>query len=124
VAPSTLTKRILGFLWLCLIGLLIGASFDLLAHKLSIFAWVEGDLVKVQGNLPKGKHPKQGMVYVYNGNDKLLLKIEILPDGTATFPLANWETGFKIVLDIGHGHQSYWILTPFDIKQQLEENKD
>ena len=109
----------------CLVVLLCGPS-GVLAHQLSVFAWVEGDTVKVQGNLPKGKHPKQGMVFVYDGNDQLLLKKQIQPDGTATFPLENWETGLKIVMDIGHGHQSYWILTPFDIKQQRTEkqNKD
>ena len=100
---------------------IVWAPSGVLAHQLSVFAWVEGDNVKVQGKLPKGKHPKQGMVFVYDGNDRLLLQKKIQPDGTATFPLKNWETGFKILLDIGHGHQSYWILTPFDIKQQRGE---
>jgi nickel transport protein len=100
---------------------LVWAPPEVLAHQLSVFAWVEGDNVKVQGKLPKGKHPKQGMVFVYDGNDRLLLQKQIQPDGTATFPLKNWETGLKILLDIGHGHQSYWILTPFDIKQQRGE---
>lgn len=92
-----------------------------LAHQLSVFAWVEGDKVVVQGKLPKGRHPKQGMVFVYDGNDKLILQKKIQTDGTTTFPLKNWETEFKILLDIGQGHQSYWILTPFDIKQQRGE---
>ena len=61
------------------------------------------------------------MVFVYDGNDKLLLRKQLQPDGTATLPLKNWETGLKILLDIGHGHQSYWILTPFEIQQQLGE---
>ena len=100
---------------------IVWAPSGVLAHQLSVFAWVEGDNVKVQGKLPKGKHPKQGMVFVYDGNDRLLLQKQIQPDGTATFPLKDWETGLKILLDIGHGHQSYWILTPFDIKQQRGE---
>jgi nickel transport protein len=100
---------------------LVWAPSGVLAHQLSVFAWVEGDNVKVEGKLPKGKHPKQGMVFVYDGNDRLLLQKQIQPDGTATFPLKNWETGLKILLDIGDGHQSYWILTPFDIKQQRGE---
>jgi nickel transport protein len=100
---------------------LIWAPSGALAHQLSVFAWVEGDTVKVEGNLSKGKHPKQGMVFVYDGSGRLLLQKQIQPDGTATFPLKNWETGLKILLDIGHGHKSYWILTPFDIKQQRGE---
>ena len=100
---------------------IVWAPSEVLAHQLSVFAWVERDNVKVQGSLTKGKHPKQGKVFVYDGDDRLLLQKQIQSDGTATFPLKNWEKGLKIVLDIGSGHQSYWILTPFDIKQQCEE---
>ena len=102
---------------------IIGYASPSVAHKLSVFAWVEGNTVKVEGKLPKGKRPKQGMIFVYDGADRLLLKKQIQPDGTATFPLQNWESGLKIVMDIGEGHQSYWILTPFDIRQQLGETK-
>ena len=77
-----------------------------LAHQLSVFAWVDDETVHVQGKLPKGKHPKQGTIFVYDGNDKLLLEKQIQPDGTATFPLKNWETGLKIVLDCSNGAAS------------------
>lgn len=93
------------------------------AHQLSVFAWVEGDTVMVQGSLPKGKHPKMGKVAVYDGKDQLLLETALQPDGTASFPLENWNTGYRIVVDIGHGHHSYWILTPYDIRQQREEKQ-
>jgi hypothetical protein len=94
------------------------------AHRLYVFAWVEGDIVKVQGNLSGGKHPKKGMVFVYDGNDRLLFKKQIQPDGTTTFPLKNWKKGLKILLDIGNRHQSSWILTPSDIQQQLNSKKN
>ena len=93
------------------------------AHQLSVFAWVEGETVMVEGRLPKGKHPKLGTVLVYDGEDRLLLKTELGPDGTASFPLENWETGLRIVVEIGHGHQSHWILTPYDIRQQRDDQQ-
>ena len=40
------------------------------AHQLSVFAWVEGDTVLVEGRLPKGKHPKLGEVLVFDGKDQ------------------------------------------------------
>jgi len=92
------------------------------AHKLSVFAWVDGDVVKVEGKLPKGKRPRHGHLRVYDGNGQLLLEKAIEADGTAEFPLKDWATGLKIVMDIGEGHQSYWILTPFDIRQQQKES--
>ena len=102
-----------------LVLILIG-SIPSIAHQLSVFAWVEGNSVLVEARLPKGKHPKLGDVLVYDGEDQLLLKTRLLPDGTSSFPLENWETGFRIVLDIGHGHRAYWILTPYDIQQQRD----
>jgi nickel transport protein len=93
------------------------------AHQLSVFAWVEGDTVMVQASLSKSRHPKLGEVLVFDGKDQLLLKTKLLPDGTASFPLNDWETGYRIVVDIGHGHRSYWILTPYDIQQQINEGK-
>ena len=97
-------------------------TFHVIAHQLSVFAWVEGDSVLVEARLPKGKHPKLGDVRVYDGKDKLLLETKLQPDGTTSFPLENWETGLRIVVDIGHGHQSYWILTPFEISEQHKQS--
>ncbi len=109
----------------CALYLLIALAIapSAAAHQLSAFAWVEGETVMVEGRLPKGKHPKLGTVLVYDGEDRLLLKTELGPDGTASFPLDGWETGFRIVVDIGHGHQSYWILTPYDIRQQINDQQ-
>jgi nickel transport protein len=109
----------------CALSLLIALAFaqSAAAHQLSVFAWVEGKTVMVEGRLPKGKYPKLGAVLVYDGEDRLLLKTELGADGKASFPLDDWETGLRIVVDIGHGHQAYWILTPYDIRQQLE-NKE
>jgi nickel transport protein len=95
-------------------------STSSIAHQLSVFAWVEGNSVLLEARLPKGKHPKLGDVLIFDGEDLLLLKTRLGPDGTASFPLENWETGLRIVVDIGHGHQTYWILTPYDIQQQRD----
>jgi nickel transport protein len=91
------------------------------AHKLSVFAWVECDTVVVEGKLGGDKRPKQGKVYVYDGEDHLILETELGTDGTARFPLKDYQTGLKIVVEVGEGHQSFWILTPNDIETQLKE---
>jgi nickel transport protein len=100
-----------------------GLSVRSFAHKLSVFAWVECDTVIVEGMLGGSKRPKQGKVYVYDGEDRLILETELDTDGTARFPLKDHQTGLKIVVDIGEGHQSFWILTPNDIENQLQEQK-
>ena len=116
-------RRVLLYI-LCAAMLIASFTVSVYAHKLSVFAWVEGDTVFVQGALGGGKRPKRGMVYVYDGKDKLLMKTEIEADGTASFPLRDWETGLKIIMDIGEDHKSYWILTPYDIKNQRGQVKE
>ena len=102
------------------LAFILGWSTASVAHQLSVFAWVERGAVWVEARLPRGKHPNLGDVLVYDGNDQLLLKTKLQPDGTTSFPLENWETGFRIVVDIGKGHQAYWVLTLLDIRQQRD----
>ena len=106
------------FFGLFIVITLAGFSLSAFAHRLSVFAWIEGDELVVEGKLSGGKRPKKGMVYVYDGEDKLLLKSILSVDGTTRFPLPDYQTGVKIVIDVGEGHRSYWILTPYDIKTQ------
>ncbi|MGD8894204.1 MAG: hypothetical protein PVF94_14330 [Desulfobacterales bacterium] len=116
------TKALALFFGLFIVITLAGFPSSAFAHRLSVFAWVEGDTVFVQGKLGGGKRPKQGAVYVYDGKEKLLFQTEINADGIASFPLPEWQTGLKVVVDIGKGHRSYWILTPGDIKKQRTED--
>jgi nickel transport protein len=106
------------FFGLFIVITLAGFSLSAFAHRLSVFAWIEGDTLVVEGKLSGGKRPKKGMVYVYDGEEKLLLKAILSEDGTTRFPLPDYQTGLKIVIDVGEGHRSYWILTPYDIETQ------
>ena len=106
------------FFGLFIFIMLAGFSLSAFAHRLSVFAWIEGDTLVVEGKLSGGKRPKKGMVYVYEGEEKLLLKTILSEDGTTRFPLPDCQTGLKIVIDVGGGHRSYWILTPYDIETQ------
>jgi len=110
------------------VGILISLFFSFstisYAHKLSVFAWVEGDVVFVEGRLSSGKMPKTGEIYVYDGENNLIKKLDVNPDGLTSFPLPDYSTGLKIDMKAGEGHQNYWILTPYDIEaQQKEANK-
>jgi len=93
------------------------------AHKLSVFAWVEEDTVFVEGRLNIGKSAKSGEINVYDGKDRLILKRDVNPDGPTSFPLPDYSTGLKIEMKAGEGHSSYWILTPYDIDTQLRESR-
>ena len=44
------------------------------AHKVNVFAWVEGDMIFVEGYYPGGKKAQNSLVEVYNGAGAKLLE--------------------------------------------------
>jgi len=64
VANSRWTKRILVFLILLVPSFLVVDSAS--AHKVMIFAWVEGDTVHTESKFSDGKKVKKGDVIVYD----------------------------------------------------------
>lgn len=85
------------------------------AHQLMVFAAVEGQEVLVETKFSNGKVPKTGTVTVYDGEDKVVGSHTLSPDGTARFPLEHAESGLRIEVTTGEGHDNYWVLTPDDI---------
>ena len=85
------------------------------AHQLMVFAAVEGQEVVVETKFSNGKVPKTGTVTVYDGTDKVVGTHALSPDGTARFPLQHAESGLRIEVTTGEGHDNYWVLTPDDI---------
>lgn len=88
------------------------------AHQLNVFAWVDGREVVVEGKFSSGRVPQIGVVNVYDAREALVRTLPIEADGTARFPLDGGETGLRIELITGEGHEDYWILTPDDIAAQ------
>ena len=85
------------------------------AHQLMVFAAVDGQEVVVETKFSNGKVPKTGTVTVYDGEDKVVGSHALSPDGTARFPLEHAESGLRIEVTTGEGHDNYWVLTPDDI---------
>ena len=101
-------------------GAALAAGLSLLtaaasAHQLMVFAAVDGQEVVVETKFSNGKVPKAGTVTVYDGEDKVVGTHALTPDGTARFPLKHAESGLRIEVSTGEGHDSYWVLTPDDI---------
>ncbi len=85
------------------------------AHQLMVFAAVEGQEVVVETKFSNGKVPKTGTVTVYDGEDKVVGTHALSPNGTARFPLEHADSGLRIEVSTGEGHDNYWVLTPDDI---------
>jgi len=78
-----------------------------LAHKVSIFAWVEGDMVHTVSKFSGGVKVKKGLVTVYDSNGKKLLDGRTDDQGEFSFRIPQ-KTALRVELAAGPGHKGYW----------------
>jgi nickel transport protein len=82
-----------------------------LAHKATIFAWIEGDTIHTQSKLSGGKRVKGGEVIVFNQEGVPLLKGKTDNNGMFSFTMPQ-KIELKIVLKASMGHQAEWSILP------------
>ena len=103
VAGLTLT-------WLCCALALPAAH----AHKVTVFAWAEGDRVFTQSKFSGGNMVKAGKIEVFDNSGTLLLAGQTDEEGVFVFK-APAITDLKIVLTAGMGHQNSWLLSAAEL---------
>ncbi|MCH8531196.1 MAG: hypothetical protein LAT65_10100 [Saccharospirillum sp.] len=106
-------------LWLSLLALTV--AMPALGHGLNVFASVEGETLIVESKFSSGRVPQVGTVRIYDGYDVLVHETEVTGESAMRLPLPDWSTGLKVEVDIGDGHDGYWILTPADVRRQQAE---
>lgn len=97
-------------LWLtCLFmfsGLLVTQAW---AHKVNLFAYVEGGTVYTESYFPDGKKVEGGTVEVLDASGKKILEGKTDAQGAFNFPLPKRED-LTFVLDATMGHKNSFIL--------------
>ena len=91
-------------------ALILSAAAMAWSHGLSVFAWVEGERVMVEGKFSGGKRPVGATVRVLDPGGRELLKGTTDAQGAWAFDLPQ-RTALKIVLEAGMGHQGEWTLS-------------
>ena len=89
---------------LSLLGLFSG---DVSAHRVNLFAWVEGDMVFVECKWPDGKRVHEGTIRVLDAGGAELLTGKTDQAGNFSFKIPKQED-LKIVLEAGMGHRTEW----------------
>ncbi|OQY12343.1 MAG: hypothetical protein B6I31_03360 [Desulfobacteraceae bacterium 4572_19] len=84
------------------------------AHKVTVFAWVEGDTIYTQSKFSGGKKAINAQITVYGADDTILVKGKTDNKGLFSFPTLRNKT-LKIVLSAGMGHRAQWILNENEI---------
>jgi nickel transport protein len=90
---------------------LISSPESALAHRATIFAWIDGDTVHTQSKLSGGKRVKGGEVIVFDPEGVVLLKGKTDDNGMFSFTIPQ-KTRLKIVLKASMGHQAEWSISP------------
>ena len=93
------------------------------AHRLNVFASVEGEEVVVEAKFSTGRIPVAGTVRVSDAAENELATYDLEPGGTVRFPLdrAAADGGLAITVTTSGDHEGYWVLTPADIARGTGE---
>ena len=98
---------------ICLLSMLLTLPSPALAHKVSVFAWVEGDTVHTQSKFFGGKKLNDARVNVFDAAGNLLLEGRTDAGGEFSFT-APERAEMKIVVSAGMGHQADWTVRATD----------
>ncbi len=79
------------------------------AHRVNVFAWVEGDTIYVESKFAGGKKVTSGKIVVTDPRGNPLLSGLTNDQGEFSFKVPQ-RTDLKIVLIAGQGHQAEWTL--------------
>ncbi|MBW2091815.1 MAG: hypothetical protein JRI34_06780, partial [Deltaproteobacteria bacterium] len=109
---------------LALIFLLVTSTA--FAHKVNIFAWIEGDTVYTESYFSGKKKVKNGRVEVFGPDGKKLLEGQTNEKGEFSFKVPQ-KTDLRIVLTASAGHKNDFILKaeglPEEITRQAKQEK-
>ena len=93
---------------------LIFCSAPAVAHKVTIFAWVEGDTVYTQSKFSGGRKAKGSTVVVYDMEGNLLLEGKTDENGKFSFKVPQ-KTALKVALKASMGHLAEWTIPAEEI---------
>jgi len=100
------------------VGVLYALSFvsaeTAYAHKVNVFAYLEGNQVYVQGYFMDGKKAKNSTVRVYGKKGEQLMEGLTNDDGEYVFPISAKQE-MRIVLNAGQGHQAEYALSSSEL---------
>ena len=85
-----------------------------LAHKVTVFAWVEGSTVFTESKFSGGKPAKNSQIVVYDKEGKELLEGKTDDKGEFSFKLPKL-TDLKVVLNASMGHKAEWTIPESEI---------
>lgn len=103
-----------GSLALVLMLCALGMSQQALAHKLSLFAYAEGDTVSVEGYFADGKKAQNSAVKVVDSGGTVLVEGVTDDEGMYSFKIPQ-QVDLNIILNSGMGHQGEFLMSAAEL---------
>jgi hypothetical protein len=107
-----LAKSIFFLFSIFMISILFPAQGE--AHRVILFAWVEGDTIHVESKFSGGKRVNAGKITVLDSDGGELLSGKTNENGEFSFKIPK-KTDLKIVIDTGEGHRAEWSISADEI---------
>ena len=98
-------KTLKGIIWI--LFLVVISAGNVFAHKVIVFAWVDGNTINTESKFHGGKMAQNARVEVYGPENELLVEGETDTEGLFSFPVPK-KCDLKIVTKAGTGHQGEW----------------
>lgn len=92
------------------------------AHRVNVFAWVEGDTIKVESKFSGGKKVKAGKVVVLDPLGVELLAGTTNDQGQFSFKVPQ-QTDLRIMIMAGQGHQGEWTVRKAELQGLAAETE-
>jgi nickel transport protein len=108
--------------WAVVLGVSFFLHGDASAHRVNLFAWVEGDTVLVECKYPDGREVYEGVIRVLDSAGKELLNGKTNTKGEFSFKVPK-QDDLTIVLEAGMGHRADWPLSKQDLAPAGESPK-
>lgn len=96
------------------LGLVLLVAAPALAHRVNVFAWIEGATVFVECKYPDGTKVHEGVIRVLDSAGTELLSGKTNEKGEFSFQVPKRED-LTIVLEAGMGHRADWPLSKQDL---------
>ncbi len=93
------------------------------AHKVTVFAWVEGDTVYTESKFSGGRKAKNTPIEVMDGQGKKILEGKTDENGKFSFKVPQ-KSEMKIVLLAGMGHQGEWTILIEEFEEETAEQSE
>jgi nickel transport protein len=105
-------KLVITFLFLSVLPIAVNSAS---AHRVNVFAWVDGDMIYVESKFSGGKKVKAGKVVVMDPQGVELHSGITNDRGEYAFKIPK-QTDLRIILIAGQGHQGEWTVHAAELK--------